>query len=611
MGEIYNVHEETLTDIADAVRELRYETDKMTPAEMASRIRRSSIGMPVVIEGGLPSPWVRPADWPDIDSIEMDDDFDGLYLTYDLRKTPGYGWIGLYTEMRARTEHFFVERGHIEGGAFVADESHEFTNTNYFRQDLDETDGNVQLWRVYAPEGHIIACRFCANTAVNADNFNNQQQPCVERVGQLKYITKLGSDSMSPRANYVTWGTIWLERCACGIGGEGNCTSMTSSYHDCWSLREVDFSKWDTSDWVNTRIDSLFSYCYRLESVDLSYFDTHNWKVTGFNSMFNCCYALKEIKGMDTWDMSQFAVTTFASMFYYCLSLRKVDVAWDTSNWNVTNLSSMFNGCYGLIELDMPWDTHNWVVTNLGSAFAELRSAQRIDMHTWDTTNWAVSLMGSMFSNCYVIQELDFTNWDTSNWVVTTLNSMFNCNFALRHIYGLNWDTSNWKVTTVASMFSNCISLQELELNWDTSGWAVTTTDNFFNACRSLETIDVSGFDTSNWAVTSCSSMYASCYALRYLYGCNNPELYGNTTKCSPSVLSYSSRLIDFDGIPFLAGGSMTEHMMTSEATANMINALPARATTATLTIPGSQLRKVSDDVIDAAEARGWTIKAS
>lgn len=160
-------------------------------------------------------------------------------------------------------------------------------------------------------------------------------------------------------------------------------------------------------------------------------------------------------------------------------------------------------------------------------------------------------------------------------------------------------------------MFSNCISLQELELNWDTSNWAVTTTDNFFNACRSLETIDVSGFDTSNWAVTSCSSMYASCYALRHLYGCNNPKLYGNTTKCSPSVLSYSSRLIDFDGIPFLAGGSMTEHMMTSEATANMINALPARATTATLTIPGSQLRKVSDDVIDAAEARGWTIKAS
>lgn len=38
---------------------------------------------------------------------------------------------------------------------------------------------------------------------------------------------------------------------------------------------------------------------------------------------------------------------------------------------------------------------------------------------------------------------------------------------------------------------------------------------------------------------------------------------------------------------------------------------LPARTTAATLTIPGSQTRRASDGVIDAATARGWTIKAS
>ena len=119
----YAIENETLVNIADAVRELRCEEEQMTPAEMAAKIHLSTIGMPVVIEGGLPSPWVRPSDWPDLDSIEMDDDFDGLYLTYDLRKTPGYGWIGLYVEMRANTEHFFVQRGHLENGAFVAEKS--------------------------------------------------------------------------------------------------------------------------------------------------------------------------------------------------------------------------------------------------------------------------------------------------------------------------------------------------------------------------------------------------------------------------------------------------------------------------------------------------------
>ena len=130
----YAIENETLVNIADAVRELRCDEEQMTPAEMAAKVRLSTIGLPVVIEGGLPSPWVRPSDWPDLDSIEMDDDFDGLYLTYDLRKTPGYGWIGLYVEMRAKTEHFFVQRGHLESGVFVADESYEKTNTQYFRQ---------------------------------------------------------------------------------------------------------------------------------------------------------------------------------------------------------------------------------------------------------------------------------------------------------------------------------------------------------------------------------------------------------------------------------------------------------------------------------------------
>lgn len=607
----YAIEKESLSNIADAVRELRCEKEEMTPAEMAAKIHLSTIGLPVVIEGGLPSPWVRPSDWPDLDSIQMDDDFDGLYLTYDLRKTPGYGWIGLYTEMKAKTEHFFVQRGHLENGAFVVDESNEFTNTNYFRQDLDEADGDVQLWRVYAPEGHIIGCRFCPNTATNADNYNQQQQPCVERVGQLRHITKLTSDSMSTRANYVTWGTIWLERCKCNIGGDGIVTSMSACYHDCWSLREVDFSGWNTSNWTNSRGDGLFSNCYRLESLDLSYFDTSGWKVTGFNSMFSACYALREIKGMDKWDMSNFVITNLSSMFYSCLSLRRVDVAWDTADWRVTNLASMYNQCFALIELDMPWDTHNWAVTNMSSVFADCRSLRKVDFTGWDTSGWAVTTMGSLFSNDYCLQEIDMTSWDTSNWAVTALNSVFNGCYSLKEIKGLNWNTTNWAVTTVSSMFSNCISLEELTLTWDTSGWPVTNTDNFFNACRSLENLDVSGLDTTNWAVTTCSSVYASCYSLRHLRGCNNPGLYGNSTKCSPSVLSYTNRLIEFDGIPFLAGGSYTGHMMTIEATDNMLNALPARTTAATLTIPGSQLRRASDEAVAAAEARGWTIKES
>ena len=132
-------------DICDAVREKTHTDALMLPPEVAAKIRS-------INPTPTPGEWVRPDGWPDLDSIDLTG-FDGVYLTYDLSKTEGYGWIGLYATTADRTS-WTVERGHLEAGQFVAERTEQTASGGFFRESLDDTYGTIQLWRVSA-SGHI------------------------------------------------------------------------------------------------------------------------------------------------------------------------------------------------------------------------------------------------------------------------------------------------------------------------------------------------------------------------------------------------------------------------------------------------------------------------
>lgn len=139
---------------------------------MVEELDELGYGMDLDIDESCTSDdWVRPSDYPDPTVIDLTD-FDGVYLTYDLRKTPGYGWIGIYCVNVEAGTMVYVERGHLSGTEFVVDEafsgeSSSSSNGYYFRQELNEANGNVQLWRVRS-EGQIRRIMFVPNTDVNA-----------------------------------------------------------------------------------------------------------------------------------------------------------------------------------------------------------------------------------------------------------------------------------------------------------------------------------------------------------------------------------------------------------------------------------------------------------
>lgn len=292
-------------DICDAVREKTKTEALMLPPEVAAKIRSIN---PTPGPSPTPGEWVRPEGWPDLDSIDLTG-FDGVYLTYDLSKTEGYGWIGLYATTADRTS-WTVERGHLEAGQFVADRTEQVANNGYFREPLDDTYGTIQLWRVSA-SGHITELKFVPLTANNSSNMNNNLQPCVERVGRLPYAGNFSS-AIGTKQTDRCCGTRWMQHDK--LLDVSSVTNLSGAWQNCYNLQSLNLSGWDVSD--VTTLSSTWAYCYNLQSLNLSGWDTSS--VTNMGGTWAHCYGLQSLN-LSGWDVS--SVTNMAYAWQNCHSL--------------------------------------------------------------------------------------------------------------------------------------------------------------------------------------------------------------------------------------------------------------------------------------------------
>jgi len=151
------------------------------------------------------------------------------------------------------------------------------------------------------------------NTTVEAENFANNLQPCVDRAGILPWCVRVGpADNFSgyrgPNSYIGT--TFWLEHDALTFGTKASVTSLRNFWLEARRLAVIDTSNWNTSGWAVTSLNSTWKSCTSLIELELNNLDTSNWEV---NNMANA------------WSE--------------CLSLRQLDLSnWNTSNWSVANL---------------------------------------------------------------------------------------------------------------------------------------------------------------------------------------------------------------------------------------------------------------------------------
>ena len=307
-------------DICDAVREKTKTEALMLPPEVAAKIRSIN---PTPGPSPTPGEWVRPEGWPDLDAVDLTG-FDGVYLTYDLSKTEGYGWIGLYATTADLTP-WTVERGHLEAGQFVAERTKRVASSGYFREPLDDTYGTIQLWRVSA-SGHITELKFVPMTVTIASNMTNNLQPCVERAGRLPYVVNFSSSFGVAQTNRCC-GTRWMQHDK--LLDVSSATSLQSAWSNCCSLQSLNLSGWDTGSVTN--MSNAWAYCYNLQSLDLSVWDVS--RVTNMAAAWQYCCSLQSLD-LSGWDVS--SVTSLKNAWQYCYNLQSINL----SGWDVSRLST-------------------------------------------------------------------------------------------------------------------------------------------------------------------------------------------------------------------------------------------------------------------------------
>ena len=96
------------------------------------------------------------------------------------------------------------------------------------------------------------------------------------------------------------------------------CTNTGWMFGNCASLREIDFTNFNTSNVTN--MDYMFFRCFTIYKETMPF---NTSKVSTMEHMFEDCWNLVEL------DLSNFtseAITTCANMFYNCRSLTKLDM---------------------------------------------------------------------------------------------------------------------------------------------------------------------------------------------------------------------------------------------------------------------------------------------
>ena len=333
-------------DICDAVREKTHTDALMLPPEVAAKIRS-------INPTPTPGEWVRPDGWPDLDAVDLTG-FDGVYLTYDLTKTEGYGWIGLFASTADRTS-WTVERGHLEDGQFVAERTEQVASNGFFQEPLDDTYGTIQLWRV-STSGHITELKFVPLTATGASNMNNNLQPCVERVGRLPYVVNFSSSFGVAQSNRCC-GTLWMQHDK--LLDVSSVTLLSAAWQNCYSLQSLDLSGWDVSSVTSLR--DAWNSCSSLQSLNLSGWDVTS--VTNLSAAWAYCYNLQSLN-LSGWDTG--SLSALPNAWQNCFSLQSLNLSgWDTGS--VTNMAGAWQNCYSLVDY---WPSVISINQNYSSAAA-------------------------------------------------------------------------------------------------------------------------------------------------------------------------------------------------------------------------------------------------
>ena len=190
-------------------------------------------------------------------------------------------------------------------------------------------------------------------------------------------------------------------------------TTMNRTFSDCNQLKIINIEKWDTSN--VTTMEYMFNGCNELQSLDLTNFNTS--KCMNFHNMFGGCCTLT------TLDVSHFNTSKVISMTWmfqktYSLKELKGFESWDLSQ--VKSISCMFINT-GLNEIKFPRADNILTIENTFQNCTNLVTVDLSNLKLNDTNSWLET-----FSNCPKLQTIYVAD-DFINKSVSSRNTFYNC----------------------------------------------------------------------------------------------------------------------------------------------------------------------------------------
>lgn len=204
-------------------------------------------------------------------------------------------------------------------------------------------------------------------------------------------------------------------------------------------------------------------------------------------------------------------------------------------------------------------------------------------------TSLMTSLNGRFLNNSK-LKYIDVSSWDISK--VNNLGQLFRSCTSLKTIKGIeNWDTS--KVTNMQQVFAACSSLSELNIaKWDVSN--VTSMWYLFQNMSNNTSLDLSKWNVPN--LTDATEMFKYNIKLKSLIGNRTiEEVLENNIGCL-NGLKVSLKL--------------NETVLDRASLRAIINGLADRSdtTTQTLTLGATLIEKLTEEDIEIATNKNWTI---
>ena len=526
--------------------------------------------------------WVRPEEWPDIESLPLDDEDGTIYYTYDT--DCDLAWISIKNTTTGSGYKNNYRLGYIENGQFVA--AHESLNVGYNTQYTymftDEDKALSRYW-VLKYTGRVKTPTFASWSwtnpeATTARSLVSTAQPCVEMYGDMPYATSFAS----------TGSNRFLE--SVYIKTSGALTSCSAMFSGSWNLQRVKRDSWDTSN--VTTFASMFDYCFVLEDIDLDFSGMVTSKCTSIATMFRYCFCLFGEIDVSDWDTTN--VTTIAGIFYYLMNVTKIIGIedWYLPNCNTVYASSsyLFGHMYSLEgDLDLShWELGKTATfaangTSFSSLFTYARKIKKIDISTWDLS--MATSVASLFAYCESLEEIKMPDDIGSGGKLTTISSMFNYCRSLKKADISMIDLT--ACTSITSLCNYCESLTEFvpPTTAPLGSSANTTAASLFAYCHSLEEVDLSWYDCADWnyATPVYSGLVGYCRNLKTLIPFVHAEKSFSVADCV--ALSRSSLVALFNACNNKASGTQT------------------------LTIGTTNWAKLSDEDIAIITDKGWTLK--